>query len=179
MEPSARSWPATTHPRRRTYSDTGFDTTSTTIRAYGDNSGNGFGNQKGLDLWTYFPSQDVVGQLYIVPQGASDLSITKTHVGDFTVGVPGVYTLSVQNVGSGTLAGQITVTDAVPAGLNVVSATGTGWTCGVSGQDVTCTITPAGGLASGASLPEISVTVIPTSAAVPSVTNTATVANDD
>ena len=46
----------------------------------------GFGNQKGLDLWTYFPSEDVVGQLYIVPQGASDLSITKTHVGDFTVG---------------------------------------------------------------------------------------------
>ena len=43
------------------FSDTGFDTTSTTIRAYGDNSANGFGNQKGLDLWTYFPSQDVVG----------------------------------------------------------------------------------------------------------------------
>ena len=159
------------------FSDTGFDTSSTTIRAYGDNSANGFGNQKGLDLWTYFPSQDVVGQLYIVPQGASDLAIAKTHVGDFTVGVDGVYTLTVRNVGSGTLAGLITVTDAVPAGLTVVSATGTGWACGVSGQDVTCTVTPAGGLASGASLPPISVTVDPTPAAVPSVTNTATVAN--
>ena len=42
------------------FSDTGFDTSSTTIRAYGDNSANGFGNQKGLDLWTYFPSQDVI-----------------------------------------------------------------------------------------------------------------------
>ena len=161
------------------FSDTGFDTSSTTIRAYGDNSANGFGNQKGLDLWTYFPSQDVVGQLYIVPQGASDLAITKTHVGDFTVGVNGVYSLTVQNVGSGTLAGEITVTDPVPAGLDVVSATGTGWSCGVAGQDVTCTVTPAGGLASGASLPPISVTVDPTPAAVPSVTNTATVANDN
>ena len=161
------------------YSDTGFDTTSTTIRAYGDNSSNGFGNQKGLDLWTYFPSQKVIGQLYIIPQGASDLSITKTHVGDFTVGVPGVYTLSVQNVGSGNLAGLITVSDPVPAGLNGVSAEGTGWVCGVSGRDVTCTVTPAGGLASRASLPDISVTVNPTPAAVPSVTNTATVANDN
>ncbi len=143
------------------FSDTGFDTSSTTIRAYGDDSANGFGNQKGLDLWTYFPSQDVAGQLYIVPQGASDLAITKTHVGDFTVGVDGVYTLTVQNVGSGTLAGLITVSDAVPAGLTVVSATGTGWTCGIVGQLVTCTVTPGGGLASGASLPPISVTVDP------------------
>ncbi|MFI5262631.1 MAG: hypothetical protein ACHQZR_08770, partial [Candidatus Limnocylindrales bacterium] len=159
------------------FSDTGFDTSSTTIRAYGDNSANGFGNQKGLDLWTYFPSRDVVGQLYIVPQGSSDLAITKMHVGDFTVGVDGVYTLTVRNVGSGTLAGEITVSDAVPAGLDVVSAAGTGWSCGVSGQDVTCTVTPAGGLAAGVSLPAISVTVDPTAAAVPSVTNTATVAN--
>ena len=159
------------------FSATGFDTTSTTIRAYGDDSASGFGNQKGLDLWTYFPSRDVVGQLYIVPQGASDLAITKTHTGDFTVGVDGVYALAVQNVGSGTLAGLITVSDAVPAGLTVVSATGTGWSCGLAGQVVTCTVTPAGGLASGASLPAISVTVNPTAAAAPSVTNTATVAN--
>ena len=159
------------------FSATGFDTTSTTIRAYGDNSAAGFGNQKGLDLWTYFPSQDVVGQFYIVPQVAADLSITKTHVGDFTVGVNGVYTVHVQSVGTGTVAGLITVADVVPAGLTVVSAAGTGWSCGVSGQTVICTATPAGGLAAGASLPNIAVTVNPTPAAVPSVTNTATVAN--
>jgi hypothetical protein len=50
------------------YSNTGFDTTSTTIRAYGDNSSNGFGNQKGLDLWTYFPSKDVVGSCTSSPR---------------------------------------------------------------------------------------------------------------
>jgi uncharacterized repeat protein (TIGR01451 family) len=159
------------------FSATGFDTASTTIRAYGDNSAAGFGNQKGLDLWTYFPSDDVVGQFYIVPQVAADLSIIKTHVGSLTVGANGVYTLSVKSVGTGTVAGLITVTDAVPAGLTVVSATGSGWSCGVSGQTVTCTVTLAGGLAAGASLPNIAVTVNPTPAAVPSVTNTATVAN--
>jgi uncharacterized repeat protein (TIGR01451 family) len=159
------------------YSDTGFDTASTTIRAYGDNSSNGFGNQKGLDLWTYFPSQDVVGQLYVVPQGVSDLAITKTHTGDFVVGVDGVYTLSVKNVGSLSIAGLITVTDPVPAGLNVVSAAGSGWVCGMSDQDVTCSVTPSGSLASGASLPDIRITVDPTLAAAPSVTNTATVTN--
>ena len=159
------------------FSDTGYDTASTTIRAYGDNSGNGFGNQKGLDLWTYFPSADTVGQLYVIPQVAADLAISKTHVGAFTVGVNGVYTLSVENVGSGTLSGLITVTDPVPAGLTVISAAGSGWTCGVSAQLVTCTVTPGGGLASLASLPDITLTVNPTPAAVPSVTNTATVAN--
>ena len=156
---------------------TGFDTTSTTIRAYGDDSSGGFGNQKGLDLWTYFPSEDITGRLYIVPQGASDLAITKTHVGDFTVGEDGVYTLAVQNVGGSTITGEITVTDTVPAGLDLVSAAGSGWTCGTAASTVTCTVTPAGGLASGATLPDITVTVDPTPAAVPSVTNTATVAN--
>ncbi len=159
------------------FSDTGFDTTSTTIRAYGDNSANGFGNQKGLDLWTYFPSQNVVDQLYVVPPVTADLAIIKTHVGDFTAGVDGVYTMSVRNVGTGSVAGLITVSDTVPTGLVVVSAAGPGWACGVVGQVVTCTVTPAGGLAAGASLPDISVTVNPTPAAAPSVINTATVAN--
>ena len=164
-------------PPAPAFSDSGFDTASTTIRAYGDDSAGGFGNQKGLDLWTYFPSEDVTGPLVIVPQGASDLSITKTHVGDFTVGVDGVYTLTVRNVGSGTIGGVITVTDTVPAGLDLVSAAGSGWACGTAGSTVTCTVTPGGGLASGASLPDITVTVDPTLAAVPSVTNTATVSN--
>ncbi len=169
--------PGNNPPPAPEFSDTGFDTASTTIRAYGDDSSGGFGNQKGLDLWTYFPSEDLTGPLVIVPQGASDLSITKTHVGDFTVGVDGAYTLAVRNVGSGSIGGVITVTDTVPAGLDLVSAAGSGWACGTSGSTVTCTVTPAGGLASGASLPDITVTVDPTPAAVPSVTNTATVSN--
>ena len=69
------------------------------------------------------------------------------------------------------------MTDSVPAGLTLVSAAGSGWACGTAGSTVTCSVSPAGGLASGASLPDITVTVVPTLAAVPSVTNTATVAN--
>src|SRR6185312_9885668 len=38
---------------------TGFDTSSTTIRKFGDGTGAGFGDKKGLDLWTYFPATPV------------------------------------------------------------------------------------------------------------------------
>ena len=159
------------------YSSTGFDTASTTIRAYGNDSGTGFGDKKGLDLWTYFPSSDVVGQFFVIPQATTDLAITKTHTGNFTPGTNGTYTLLVQSVGSATINGPITVTDPAPTGLTLVSAAGSGWACSAAGQLATCTVTPPGGLASGASLPPITITVSTTLAAAPSVTNTATVAN--
>ena len=104
---------------------------------------------------------------------APDLSITKTAVGTFSVGVPATYTLTVSNVGAGPTVGSITVTDVLPASLTFVSAGGNGWSCVVSGSTVTCT--NPGPLAAGASS-SITLTVVPTAAAVPSVTNTATVA---
>ncbi|HEY3129920.1 MAG TPA: DUF11 domain-containing protein, partial [Acidobacteriota bacterium] len=103
--------------------------------------------------------------------GVSDLSITKTHSGNFTVGVNGVYTITVQNVGSAA-TGAITVTDVLPTGLSFVSGTGTGWGCSAAGQTVTCT--NPGPLAVSASS-TITLTVGVAAAAVPSVTNTATV----
>jgi len=104
----------------------------------------------------------------------ADLAINKTHSGNFTVGQNGSYTLSVSNNGPSSEPGGITVTDTLPAGLSYVSATGTGWTCGAVGQDVTCT--HVGPLANGASLPDITLTVGVAAAAAPSVTNTASVA---
>ena len=170
--------PGTNPPPAPYHSSTGFDTASTVIRAYGNDSSTGFGDKKGLDLWTYFPSSNVVGQLFVVPQSTTDLAITKTHTGDFSIGVPATYTITVRSVGTNAVPGLITVTDPVPAGLTLVSAAGTGWSCGTAGQLATCTVTPGGaGLASGASLPPITVTVNPTLAAAPRVTNTATVAN--
>ena len=80
-------------------------------------------------------------------------------------------------MGTAAIDSLVTVTDPLPAGLAPVSATGTGWACGVAGQAVTCTVTPAGGLTAGTSLPAITVTVDVTGAAAPGVTNTATVAN--
>ena len=104
----------------------------------------------------------------------SDLSISKSHVGNFNEGSTGTYTLSVSNaVSASDEVGTITVTDALPTGLSFVSATGTNWTCGAVGQDITCT--HPGPLAAGNTLPDISLNVVAGSAAVPSVINIASV----
>lgn len=105
-----------------------------------------------------------------------DLSITKSHAGNFAAGANGVYTLRVSNA-----AGQqrednvVTVTDTLPAGLTFVSAVGTGWTCGASGQLVTCTHPPF--LDPGQSLPDITLTVAVGAAAIPAVANSAQVSS--
>jgi len=103
----------------------------------------------------------------------ADLAISKTHSGDFTVGQNDSYTLTVSNNGPNDETGTITVSDTLPAGLGYVSASGTGWTCGAVGQDVTCT--HPGPLAAGNSLPDITLTVSVGAGAAPGVTNSATV----
>lgn len=103
-----------------------------------------------------------------------DLSLTKTHVGNFTVGGTNTYTLTVANaVGTQREDNTIVVTDTLPAGLTFVSGVGTGWTCAAAGQDVTCTHPPF--LDPGTALPPLTLSVAATGAAVPNVTNTAVV----
>ena len=105
---------------------------------------------------------------------AVDLSITKTHAGTFVAGANAVYTLHVANaVGMQRADFAVTVTDVLPAGLSFVSGVGTGWSCAAAGQAVTCT--HAGPLDPGQALPDIALTVAVGGAALPSVTNTATV----
>ena len=72
-------------------------------------------------------------------------------------------------------AGTTTVTDTLPSGLSFVSGSGTGWTCGAVGQDVTCT--HAGPIASGGALPDLTLSVAVAANAGASLTNTAAVAN--
>jgi uncharacterized repeat protein (TIGR01451 family) len=103
---------------------------------------------------------------------SADVSIAKSHVGNFTVGSQGTYTLAVSNAGPSDAAGPLTVTDTLPNGLTFVSGTGTGWSCGAAGQAVTCT--NPGSLTVGASS-AITLTVAVGGPAVPSVTNTASV----
>ncbi|MBI4482586.1 MAG: DUF11 domain-containing protein, partial [Acidobacteria bacterium] len=108
-----------------------------------------------------------------IAEGAPpDLSISKSHTGNFTFGVNGVYILRVTNVGTGPTIGTITVTDTLTNGLSFVSGTGTGWTCSASGRTVTCT--SPGPIAAGASS-SITLTVGVAGAAVPSADNTASV----
>jgi uncharacterized repeat protein (TIGR01451 family) len=105
--------------------------------------------------------------------GVADVTISKSHAGNFTQGQNGTYTLAVSNVGGAATSGTVTVSDTLPAGLTYVSATGTGWTCNTAGQTVTCTRATA--LAAGASYPNITLIVSVASNAALSVTNTATV----
>jgi uncharacterized repeat protein (TIGR01451 family) len=65
-------------PPSQTFSNmvTGFDS-SKTLRKYGDGSKNGFGDKKGLDLWTYLSSNVVVTPLNIVAAGSPQVTLVK------------------------------------------------------------------------------------------------------
>ncbi len=156
----------------------GFDT-STTQRAWGDGSGNGFGNWKGLDLWTYFPVSAVVNYLNVINSSGPDLSIVKSHTGMFNLGNNGgSFNISVSNVGSASITGTTTVSDSLPTGMTLFATpTGTGWTCSGNAGASSFSCTRSDALASGASFPAISVSANVTIAAAPSTTNIASVAN--
>ena len=80
-----------------------------------------FGDAKGLDSWTFFPSSTVLAPLNIVAS-AADIGVTKT-VSDPTpaVGTNVTFTVTAHNAGPNPTA-SLQITDAVPAGLTFVSA---------------------------------------------------------
>lgn len=90
----------------------------------------------------------------------ADLAITKTFTGTDPVpaGDTTTFALVVQNNGPSD-ADHVVVADTMPAGLTVVSATGSGWVCATAGQVLSCT-RPS--LAAGA-VAEITLTVRVTS----------------
>jgi len=111
-------------------------------------------------------SNDVSILLNTCPE--SDLAVTKTHAGDFVQSDSGkVYTITVTNVGGGPTEGTVKATDVLPAGLIATGMSGTGWVCVVG--SASCTRNDA--LASGASYPDITLTVNVASNAAASVTN--------
>ena len=107
----------------------------------------------------------------IVP--GPDLTIAKSHTGNFTQGQTGTYTLTVSNTGGSPTSGPVTVTDNVPIGLVPTSAAGAGWTCNVAAQGAICNRSDP--LAPGTSYPPIALTVAVAVNAPASVTNTAIV----
>jgi uncharacterized repeat protein (TIGR01451 family) len=101
---------------------------------------------------------------------SADLAVTKTHPADIVR--PGdriTYTITVSNLGPAAAA-NVQILDTLPAGLTFVSASGTGWTCGLSAGKVGCSL--AGALAPGTEAAEITLVVTATEAAAPGVTNT-------
>ncbi len=102
----------------------------------------------------------------------ADLTIAKTHTGNFTQGQTGAtYSITVTNSGAGSTTGLVTVTETPPAGLTVTGLSGTGWSCVLA----TLTCTRSDVIASGLSYPAITVTVDVAGNAAPIVTNSASV----
>ncbi|MGD2155064.1 MAG: hypothetical protein PVG79_17500, partial [Gemmatimonadales bacterium] len=104
-----------------------------------------------------------------------DLALTKESTGDFEVGEPGSYIMTVTNEGPISTIGPITLADTLPAGLTYNSHAGDGWDCTVAAEIVTCTYPAA--LAAGAST-SLTLTVDVGAAAVPGVTNRAVVSTE-
>ena len=102
----------------------------------------------------------------------ADLTIVKTHTGNFTQGQTGAaYTIIIFNIGSTTTSGVVTVTDTLPGGLTAVGISVAGWNC----VTATVTCTRSDSLAAAANYPSITVTVNIAANAPISLINTATV----
>ncbi len=103
-----------------------------------------------------------------------DLTLGKSHVGNFTRGSSASYTIPVSNISTlGATSGVVTVNDTLPLGITPTSATGTGWTCLVSGQTLSCVRSDS--LAASSSYPSITLNATVSPSAPVTVTNTAEV----
>lgn len=126
---------------------------------------------------TYRSGQDLVlmnAEIIAAPNvPATDRSITMTLNNTLAPSLPSIYTITVGNNGPLAETGPIVVRDTLPASLIYTGASGTGWTCGMLAQVVTCTY--SGTLAMGATLPVIQLRVTPAANASGLISNTATV----
>jgi uncharacterized repeat protein (TIGR01451 family) len=105
----------------------------------------------------------------------ADLQLTVTPSAGFTAGAAATYTLTARNNGPYRASAVVAVVDTLPTGLTYTSAIGTGWTCSVSSQVVTCT--RVGTVNSSTTLPDIILTVAISASVAPSVTNVAVVSS--
>jgi uncharacterized repeat protein (TIGR01451 family) len=107
-----------------------------------------------------------------------DVSIVKSAVRSFSVGIDGLYRLAVSNDGDADTVGTTTVTDVLPDSVRLKAASGAGWDCSASvvgAQNVSCVRTapiPAG---TSAPVVTVRVTVLDAAADDGEVVNTATV----
>ncbi|SHM24163.1 conserved repeat domain-containing protein/gliding motility-associated C-terminal domain-containing protein [Chitinophaga jiangningensis] len=104
-----------------------------------------------------------------------DMTITKTNSGNLRKSLTGTYTLTVRNLGTSKVGGNlVTVTDVLPAGLIPGTPTGNGWTITTTGNTITATRSDVLG-GGGDNYPDITIPVKVASDAPNTITNTATV----
>ena len=115
--------------------------------------------------------------LFMNTCSAPDLTVRKSHIGDFKRGQSGAaYTITVTNSGQGRLAAGVSVTDMLPPALTATSISGSGWTCDLA----TLSCNRADELLPAASYPPLTVVVDVAYDAPALVTNAAqVVAADD
>jgi uncharacterized repeat protein (TIGR01451 family) len=112
------------------------------------------------------------------PSGSANLKITKTDSPDpVRVGANLTYTIGVENLGPSPASG-VTVTDNLPKGVRLVSATGPAGACAVQGTKVTCAIGALNptGVNYGGAPASVTIMIAPESAGT--IRNTATVKGD-
>ncbi|MCC6536131.1 MAG: Ig-like domain repeat protein [Bryobacterales bacterium] len=131
-------------------------------------------------VWQLFVNDDSLGGPGAFTGGyclnftmAADLSLAKTHAGNFSQGQTGAqYSLTVSNLSNANATGAITVVDTLPAGLTATAISGNGWSCTLA----TLSCTRSDGLSANNQFPPVTLTVNVASNAPALVTNEATVA---
>jgi uncharacterized repeat protein (TIGR01451 family) len=116
------------------------------------------------------------GAAWVFAAATADLTITKSHTGNFHQGDSGdTYLINVFNAGTGATTGAVVVSDTLPAGLTPTAPNGAagGWSCSINGQTLTCTRSDV--IAASTGFPPIIVSVNVASNAPHSVINTASV----
>lgn len=107
-------------------------------------------------------------------QCTPDMTLGKSHVGNFTRGTNASYTIPVSNISPfGVTSGLVTINDTLPSGITPTTVTGAGWACAVSGQTVSCTRSDV--LAAASNYPSITLNAAVSQSAPATVTNTAVV----
>ena len=107
-------------------------------------------------------------------QCTPDMTLGKSHVGNFTRGLTATYTIPVSNLSPyGLTSGTVTVNDTLPLGLTPTNASGTGWSCAIASQTVSCV--DANVLAANSFYPSITIIANVAPTAPSTVTNTALV----
>jgi uncharacterized repeat protein (TIGR01451 family) len=107
-------------------------------------------------------------------QCTPDMTLGKSHVGNFVRGSTASYTIPVENLSPyGSTNATVTVNDTLPIGLTPTSASGTGWLCSIISQTVSCTDSTV--LAANSFYPSITVNASVAQTAPSTETNTALV----